>query len=259
MSTTTPSSSQKVIVHGAGGAIGGACAEAFARAGAELFLAGHRASSVEATADRIRPLARMPVHVAVVDAFDPAAVDAHAAEVVASAGQIDVVLNAASFPLVQGTPLLDIRLDDLLDPATLWLRTQFITARAAARHMVAQGSGTILTLSASPARISIAGVGGFAAACAAVEALTRTFAAELGRSGVRVVCLRPHRILDTVGGIPDLPMPIDEFIPFLEGMTTSGSLPTLADVARAAVFLAEGGARSMNGAVMNLSCGVSAD
>lgn len=257
MSTT--SKAQKVIIHGAGGAIGAAVAEEFARSGAELFLAGRRAESVSATAERIRAQSWMPVHVAEVDAYDQPAVNAHTDEVVVSAGRIDVVLNAVSIPLVQGVPLLEISLEDVLDPSASWLRTQFITTQAAARHMVPQGSGTILTLSASPARMAIGGVGGFAAACSAVEALTRTFAAEVGRSGVRVVCLRPQRILDTVGSIPDLPMPVDEFVPFLESLTTSGSLPTLADVAHAAVFLAHGGARSMNGAVLNLTCGMSVD
>ena len=256
---STSVSSQKVVIHGAGGAIGSAVADVFARGGAELFLAGHRVGPVEMTADRVRDLSSSPVHVAQVDAYDQQAVAAHADEVMAAAGGIDVMLNAVSIPLVQGVPLLEISLQDVLDPATAWLRTQFITTQAAARHMVPQGSGTILTLSASPARMSIAGVGGFAAACSAVEALTRTFAAEVGRSGVRVVCLRPQRILDTVGSIPDLPMPVDEFVPFLESLTTSGSLPTLADVAQAAVFLAGGGARSMNGAVLNLTCGMSAD
>ena len=236
MSTT--SLSQKVIIHGAGGAIASAVAEEFARRGAELFIAGHRAGAVEATADRIRALSSVPVHVAEVDAYDQTAVNAHADEVVEAAGRVDVMLNAASIPLVQGTPLLEMSLDDVLDPATSWLRTQFITTQAAARLMVAQGSGTVLTLSASPARMSIAGVGGFAAACSAIEALTRTFAAEVGPSGVRVVCLRPQRILDTVGAIPDLPMPIEEFVPFLESLTTSRSLPTLADVAATSVFLA---------------------
>lgn len=255
----TTASSQKVIIHGAGGAIGSAVARQFARRGAELFLAGHRAASVEATAARVRALSSAPVHVEVVDAYDQAAVSAHADAVTESVGRLDVMLNAVSIPLVQGVPLLEMTLDDLLDPATCWLRTQFITAQAAARHMVAHGDGTILMLSASPARMSIAGVGGFAAACSAVEALTRTFAAEVGRSGVRVVCLRPQRIRDTVGSIPDLPMPVEDFVPFLESLTTSGSLPSLADVAATAVFLAEGGARSMNGAVVNLTCGMSVD
>lgn len=251
--------SQKVIIHGAGGAIGAAVAEEFARRGAELFLAGHHLGAVDATANRIRSLASAPVHAAEVDAYDQAAVNGHADEALQAAGRIDFMLNAAGIPLVQGVPLLDLALEDLLDPATSWLRTQFITTQAAARRMVRSGDGTILMLSASPARMSLAGVGGFAAACSAVEALTRTFAAEVGRSGVRVVCLRPQRILETIGDTPDLPMPLAEFTEFLKSLTTSGSLPSLEDVAKTAVFLAEGGARSMNGAVVNLTCGMSPD
>jgi enoyl-[acyl-carrier-protein] reductase (NADH) len=48
----------------------------------------------------------------------------------------------------------------------------------------------VLTLSADAARLALPGVASFGVACAAVEALTRTLAAELGPSGVRVVCLR---------------------------------------------------------------------
>lgn len=257
MSVGTPT--RTVVIHGAGGAIGAAVAAEFARRGAELHLAGLHRANVDAAADRIRPLASAPVHVAEVDAYDEAAVNAHADVAQAASGGIDVMLNAAGIPLVQGVPLLEISLENLLAPATSWLRTQFLTARAAARHMAPRGGGVILMLSASPARKSIAGVGGFSAACSAVEALTRTFAAELGPSGVRVVCLRPHRILDTLGDTPDLPMPVPEFREFLESMTTSGTLPTLSDVARAAVFLAEGGAASMNGAVVNLTSGMSPD
>lgn len=76
---------------------------------------------------------------------------------------------------------------------------------------------------------------------------------------MRVVCLRMQRILETIGDIPDLPMPLEEFAGFLESLTTSRSLPSLDEVAEMAVFLAEGGARSMNGAVLNLTCGMSPD
>ncbi|WP_312178627.1 SDR family oxidoreductase [Arthrobacter sp.] len=250
---------QKIIIHGAGGAIGGAVAEEFSRSGAELFLAGRHLDAVKKTAERIRAAGGGPAHVSEVDAYDQLAVEAHAKAVAEDAGGIDVMLNAVAIPLVQGPPLLEMSVDDVVAPAAAWLRTQFITARAAAAHMVPRGSGTILTLSASPARVLIAGVGGFAAACSAIEGLTRTMAAEFGPAGVRAVCLRSQRILETIGSTPDLPMPLDEFTRFLESLTTTGTLPTLGEVAKAAVFLAQGGAESLNGSVLNLTGGMSAD
>lgn len=250
---------QVVVIHGATGAIGSATARAFAKHGARLFLAGRRPDALASVAASIADAAGHAAHTAEVDAYDEAAVTAHADSIVAAEGRIDVMVNAVSIPLVQGTPLLEMKLDDVTAPIARWSHTQFITSRAAARHMVAQGSGTILTLSASPARMSIAGVGGFSASCAAIEALTRTFAAELGPSGVRVVCIRPQRIDDTIGNEADLPMPVAEFRTFLESLTTSASLPTLEEVAEAAVYLAQGGANTMNGAVLNLTCGMSVD
>lgn len=253
-----PADQLNVIIHGAGGAIGGAVAEEFARLGARLFLAGHGEASVHATAEKVRALGG-DAHSSRVDAYNRVEVDAHTNAVEDLAGRIDVMFNAVEIPRVQGVPLLEMDADDVVAPAAAWLRTQFLTARAAAGYMVPQGSGTILMLSASPARLALAGVGGFSAACAAVEALTRTFAAETGAAGVRTVCLRPHRIRETIGNTPDLPMELEDFTRFLESLTTSGTLPTLGDVARAAVFAATGGAASMNGTVLNLTGGMSPD
>ena len=253
-----PAEPLNVVIHGAGGAIGGAVALEFARRGSVLFLAGHNESSVSATAAEVRALGAT-AHTTRVDACSRVEVDAHTNAVADRAGRIDVMLNAVGIPRVQGVPLVEMDADDVVAPAAAWLRTQFLTARSAAGYMVPQGGGTILMLSASPARLALAGVGGFSAACAAVEALTRTFAAETGVAGVRTVCLRPHRIRETIGNTADLPMELEEFTRFLESLTTSGTLPTLGDVARSAVFLASGGAASMNGTVLNLTGGMSPD
>jgi 3-oxoacyl-[acyl-carrier protein] reductase len=124
--------------------------------------------------------------------------------------------------------------------------------------MVQRRSGVVLTLSASPARLAIASTGGFGVACAAVEGLTRTLAAELGPHDVRVVCIRPHRIGETMND-PDFPVRRDEFKTFIEDMTLLKRLPTLADVANTAAFVASDKAAAMTGAVANLSCGMSVD
>ena len=75
-------------------------------------------------------------------------------------------------------------LEDFTRPITIATRTQFLTARAVARHMIRQGSGVILTITAGllaePFPMSAAST-----QPAAIEGLWRTFAAELGSYGIR--------------------------------------------------------------------------
>jgi 3-oxoacyl-[acyl-carrier protein] reductase len=245
------------IIHGAGGAVGGAVAKAFGREGARVFLSGRQLGPVQAVAREIAA-AGGSAEAARVDALDEQAVQRHTDQVAEQAGGIDVCFNAVGFPAVQGTPLTELALSDFAFPIGTWPATQFLTARAAARHMVRAHKGVILTITASPARLAIALTGGFGVACAAIEGLSRTLAAELSPQGVRVVCLRAHRIADS-GLVADFPMDKDEFRRFLEGMTLLKRLPTLAEVANTAVFLASDHAAAMTGAVANLTCGMSVD
>lgn len=246
------------IIYGAGGAIGSATARAFARKGARVFLSGRSIEKVETVVSAIRK-ADGDAEAAEVDAQDEDAVLGYTDSVVRSAGRIDVCFNAASFDFRQGVALDDLSCEDLIQPIAAWTKLQFLTARAAARTMVKQRSGTILTLSASPARLAIPMTGGFGVACAAIEALTRVLAAELGPHGIRAVCLRPHRISETIGPDPDIPMDRTAFIDFLEGMSLLKRLPTLDDVANTAVFLGSNYAASMTGTVANLTGGASVD
>jgi|Tabmets5t2r1_1033131.scaffolds.fasta_scaffold15547_3 3-oxoacyl-[acyl-carrier protein] reductase len=245
------------IIYGAGGAVGGAVAQAFGQQGARVFLSGRQLGPVQAVAREIAADGGS-AEAAQVDALDEQAVQRHTDQVAEQAGGIDICFNAIGFPAVQGTPLTELALSDFAFPIGTWTSTQFLTARAAARHMVKAHKGVILTITASPARLAIALTGGFGVACAAIEGLSRTLAAELSPQGVRVVCLRAHRIADS-GLVADFPMGEDEFRRFLEGMTLLKRLPTLAEVANTAVFLASDHAAAMTGAVANLTCGMSVD
>ena len=194
--------SKNAIVYGAAGAIGGAVARAFARDGARVFLAGRTLATLEEVAADIAAHGGL-AEVAQVDAMDKAAVDAHADRVAAAAGRIDVSFNAVAVPALQGVPLTEMSVEDFLGPITGLCRTNFLTATAAARHMVAQGGGVIVTLSASSAKETRHQMGGFSLANAAIEALTRTLAGEIGRRGVRVVGLRSNFTPETYPGVTD--------------------------------------------------------
>jgi NAD(P)-dependent dehydrogenase (short-subunit alcohol dehydrogenase family) len=248
------------IIHGASGKIGSAVARAFAADGARLFLAGRTLAKVQALADEINATGGK-AEAAEVDALDEAAVRAHADAVADRAGRIDVTFNAVSIRGdLQGTRVIDMPPEDVLTPVTVGLRTHLLTATAAARHMVGAGSGVILTLSSTGAHLSGRdqqkhSTGGFGVACAAIEALSRTLAGELGSKGIRVVCLRSDAITETWSTDPAHAEAINDFKTYMTKGTVLGRMPTLAELANAAVFAASDRASAISGAIMNLSCG----
>jgi len=240
------------IVYGAAGAIGGAVARAYAREGARVFLVGRTLATLDEVAADIRTRGGA-AETAQVDAMDKAAVDAHADLVAKEAGRIDVSFNAVAVRVVQNIPLTDISVEDFMAPIDGILRTNFLTAVAAARHMTAQGSGVIVTLSATSAKETRHEMGGFAPACASIEALTRSLAGEVGRKGVRVVGMRSNFTPETYPAVT-----AEDVAPLIKD-SLLGRLPKLRELADSAVFLASDSAGAMTGAILNLSCGAIID
>jgi 3-oxoacyl-[acyl-carrier protein] reductase len=246
---------KNAVVYGAGGAIGGAVARAFAREGARVFLAGRTRAKLDEVADEIRS-AGGAAETAEVDALDESAVDAHADAVAAQAGSLDVSFNLITHGDVQGTPMAQMSLDDYARPIVTAVRTTFLTSRAAARHMTRQGSGVILVFGGEGDPMRDYYPGGLQVAFHAMEAMRRQLAAELGRHGVRVVTLR-------TGGVPEtIPEGVDGREPIVEEMekqTMLGRTATLEDVGHVAAFVASDRARTMTAATANISCGALID
>ena len=256
---------KNAVIYGAGGAIGGAVARAFAREGARVFLAGRTYAPVAAVAEEISAAGGL-AQAAEVDALDEAAVEAHLAAVASEVGRIDVSFNAIGMEDVQGPRLLDMTLDDFAKPVIKAARTQFLTARAVARRMVEDGSGVLLTITAPTSRHATANIGGFGVACSAVEGLWRTLAAELGPHGIRLVCLRSIGSPDT----PDLQGMLeahaaaagvtseDVEAEFASG-TLLGRLPLLSEVAEVATVMASERTSALTGTFINVTCGSPVD
>jgi 3-oxoacyl-[acyl-carrier protein] reductase len=246
---------KNAVIYGAGGSIGGAVATAFAREGARVHLTGRTVESLEAVAERIRA-AGGRAETARVDALDEAAVDEHAAAVIASAGSIDISMNVISMQDVQGIPLVEMSLDDFERPIVTSVRTQFITARAAARRMIEQGSGVILFFGGDGDPIPDYNLGGLLVAFSAVETFRRTLAMEVGRHGVRVVTLQTSGIPET---IPEDFDGRDEIVDGIVGTTMLGRAATLEDVGNVAVFVASDRARMLTGTQINMTGGSQVD
>ena len=192
---------------------------------------------------------------AVVDALDEGAVDRHADDLAAAAGGIDISFNLITHPHTHGIPLAEMAVDDFMAPVETAARTTFLTARAAARHMIPQRSGVILAFGgpgdrSAPLRDYY--LGGTQVAFDAIETMRRQLAVELGPHGIRVVTLEtggvPESIPDGIEGREDI-------AELIEGQTLLGRAATLEDVGNAAAFAASDWARTMTAATVNVSCG----
>jgi NAD(P)-dependent dehydrogenase (short-subunit alcohol dehydrogenase family) len=186
------------VIYGAGGDIGGAIAHAFACEGAKLFLTGRHRAPVEAVAKEVNS-AGGSAEAAEVDALDEQAVDKHLQSVIDEAGRVDISFNAVGIPgtKILGVPLVELDVEQFSLPITTYATSYFLTARLAARQMIPTKSGVIMTVTALPARKGTPLNGGYGAAMAAKEALTRVLSAQLAPHGIRVVGLRPQAIPET--------------------------------------------------------------
>ena len=251
---------KNAIIYGAGGSLGGAVAKALASAGARVFLTGRNLRSVQKIADEILA-AGGRAETAQVDAFDEKAVNSHIDAVLRSAGTVDLSFNAVGIDVTQNIPLIDISVDDFVRPITLTMHTLFLTAKAAGKVMMKQGSGVILSLTATPGGIGYPFTGNFAPACSAVERLSANLASELGVYGVRVVNIRS-------GGSPDsrafkeaidrYPAVMEPILRKMEADTMLKKLPLTADIANAAVFLASDLSAMITGVTIDVTCGTTA-
>jgi NAD(P)-dependent dehydrogenase (short-subunit alcohol dehydrogenase family) len=253
------------VIYGAGGAIGGAVARAFAREGARVFLAGRTRGPLEALAHELAQAGGV-AEAAQVDALDALSIERHLRAVVEKTGGIDIAFNAISINYTQGTPLLELSLETFSLGIADAMKTQFLTSTAAARHMQKRGSGVILAITATPARVLLPNQGNFGVACAAIERLCKQLACELGPQGIRVICLRS-------AGSPDAPgvewairvlaeqagMSPEAFEASIGERTLLKRMPKLAEVAEMAVLMASDRASAMTGAVANVTCGETVD
>ncbi len=172
-------------ITGGGSGIGAAVAKALASEGAKVFILdidGDRASAVaKEIGNNARAAALDVTHAeAVAAAMDWCAVDT---------GKLDILVSSAAVPF--NAPILETGADDWRYVIETNLTGLFLTAQAAGRLMVKQGSGRIVNISSVNGLRAITGRGAYAAAKGGVEVLTKVMAAELGGSGVTVNAVAP--------------------------------------------------------------------
>jgi len=252
------------VIYGAAGAIGGAVARAFASEGASVFLTGRAMAPLKAVAKDI-VAAGGSAEAAEVDALDERAIDKHLQSVIDKAGRVDISFNAIGIPdkKILGVPLVEMDVEQFSLPIASYATSYFLTARLAARRMIPDKSGVIMTVTALPARLGTPLNGGYGPAMAAKEALTRDLSAALAPQGIRVVGLRPHGMPETsmmkelydikakaMGGIT-----WEQFQGYLANMSHPKRVMKLAELANVAAFVASDKASGMIGTTVNLTMG----
>ncbi|MEV0661227.1 SDR family NAD(P)-dependent oxidoreductase [Actinomadura luteofluorescens] len=237
------------VVYGGGGTIGGAMARGFAAEGARVFLAGRTPATLDAVAEEIRAAGGL-AETARVDALDEDAVNGWVDSVVETAGSIDVSVNLISQDALF-RPMIEMPAADFGRAMDKIARSFLVTTRAAARHMVKQGSGVILHFGGSDGTNRAPGLGTVQVGCDMVEAMRRQWACELGPHSVRVLSMR-------TGGIPGdaLPDPVKQQI---VDATLLKRAATLTDVGRVAAFLASDHAASLTSTQVNITAGALVD
>ena len=249
------------------GAIGSTAANAFAREGARVFLTGQSTSKLNKVAQEISS-AGLSAEVAEVDALDEQGVNHHLEKTFEKTGRIDISFNAIGIPQqgIQGTPLVELPTERFFLPLSTYTKSHFITAKAAARSMLRRKSGVILFHTANPARLAAPLMGGMAPAWASMEALSRDLSMELAPSGIRTVCVRSTGLpeTDTITVSFGLHaqasgMTREQLQGFMESITHTKRLTTLAELANALVFASSDQSSGMTGAVLNLTGGMISD
>src|SRR5262249_41216536 len=120
------------VIYGAGGAIGGAVARAFEAEGANVFATSREEG----------------------DALDEGAIDAHLQSVIDEAGRVGISFNAIGLPDagIVGIPFTELDAAQFSLPVAAYTTSYFLTARLAARRMIPNRTGVIMTVTALPAR-----------------------------------------------------------------------------------------------------------
>jgi NAD(P)-dependent dehydrogenase (short-subunit alcohol dehydrogenase family) len=128
--------------------------------------------------------------------------------------------------------------------------------------MQSQSEGTVLLLSSAAARSKIANLGGFTAACAAVEGMARVMAAEWGAHNIKVTCICPGAIMETkrISGwiesaAQEYGVPVEQLVAQYKAFDILKTSPTLKQVGETAAFLASETGIAFNSHVVDVDCG----
>ncbi len=239
---------QVAVVTGAGRGIGRAIALKLAAAGADIACVSRTAENSEKTAADVRALGRKAWACAV-DVADSKAVAAVAAQILADAGKVDVLINNAG--VTRDGLLMRMSDEDWDVVLNTNLKGAFSFTKAFSRGFIKQRSGRIINVASIIGLIGNAGQCNYAASKAALIGFTKSVARELASRGITVNALAPGFIETDMTASLD-----DKMRAELLGKIPLNCLGQPDDIAEAALFLAGPAARYITGQVLTVDGGM---
>jgi NAD(P)-dependent dehydrogenase (short-subunit alcohol dehydrogenase family) len=237
------------VVTGASRGIGRGLVDALAAAGATVALTARSQDEADAIAEEvIASGGRASGHL--MDVSDVASINTAFDEITQQHGRIDVlVANAGVGANHRAIDVTEADWDDMMDVNAKGL---FFTAQAAGKVMLAQGSGRIVAISSQASLVGIRDHAVYCASKGAVNQLVRVLALEWGSLGVTVNAVAPTFIY-TPGTAERLDDP--EYRRAVVDRIPMGTVGTIADVAGAVIYLASDAAALVNGAILPVDGG----
>ena len=242
---------QAAIVTGAGRGIGAACALALADAGADVVIASRTKEQLESVAAEIELMGRRAV-VVPIDVNDNESVAALVGAALAELGRVDIVINNAGGTAPR--PMLDTSPGYLERAFHFNVTSAFVLSKAAAPHMLEQGSGAIVNISSAMGRLRDRGMLAYGTAKAALAHMTRLMAIDLAPK-VRVNAI-------AVGSVATSALDIVLETPELHDQMVAGTplkrLGEPDDIAAAALYLSSPAGSFITGKVIEVDGGIEA-
>lgn len=236
------------IITGAGRGIGRATALRFAEEGARVVVADVDLDEAQGVADEIAAKDGRAVAVKV-NVTDRVSINAMVQTVLDHfGGRIDVLINNAG--TIRDSQLIKMTEENFDLVININLKGVFNCTQAVVPTMIAQGSGVILSTSSLVAPYGNYGQTNYVASKAGVVGMTKVWARELGRKGIRVNAVAPGFIETRLtAGIPD------KVVEKLVERISLGHFGQPVDIANAYVWLASDEARYVSGHVLAVDGG----
>lgn len=237
------------LVTGANRGIGRGLVDALAAAGAKVAITARSRADAELVADEVRA-AGGDVSAHELDVANVSSIRAGVDEVVERHGRLDVLVANAG--LGANHPAVDVSEADWDDMFDVNAKGLFFTAQAAGRVMLEQGGGRIVAISSQASLVGIRDHAVYCASKGAVNQLVRVLALEWGASGVTVNAVAPTFVY-TPGTAERLDDP--EYLAGVVDRIPMGHVGTIADVAGAVIYLASDAAALVNGVILPVDGG----